>query len=81
MSRVTLTPTFISAPRTAVDRNLSKCHSESEGQIGSILARGTANCVLVISQSDVTKTCCMIAVLPDREDLKSLNYSEVLSVK
>ena len=51
MSRVTLAPTFISAPRTTVNRDLSKWHSESEGHTGSILARGTANCVLVSLQS------------------------------
>ena len=45
--------TFISAPRTAVDRDLSKWHSGSGEQVGSILARGTANCVLVILQGDV----------------------------
>ena len=39
--------------RTAVDRDLSKWHSESEGQTGLILARGSANCVLVSLQSDV----------------------------
>ena len=55
VSRVTLTPIFISAPRTAVDRNLSKWHSESKGQIGSILVGGTANCVLVLPQSDVER--------------------------
>ena len=52
-SRVTLTLTFISTSRIAVYRDLSKWYSESEGQIGSILARGTANCVLVSLQSDV----------------------------
>ena len=79
MSMLTLTSTFISAPTTAVDRNLSKWHSECKEQIGSIPARGTANCVLVISQSDDTKICCMIVVLPARENQKSSSYSEVLS--
>ena len=47
MSRVTLTHTFISAPRIEVNRNLSKWHSKSTEQNGSILARGTVNYILV----------------------------------
>ena len=43
----------MSTPRTAVDRDLSKWHFKSGGQIESILARGTVNCVLVSLQSDV----------------------------
>ena len=57
--RVTLPPTFISKLRTAVERNLNKWHSESEGQAGSILVRGTANWVLAPLQSDVRWTCCI----------------------
>ena len=46
MSRVTLAPTFIPAPRIEVNRNLSKWHSEYAKKIESILVRGTVNFIL-----------------------------------
>ena len=47
-----------------------------EGQTGSILARGTANCVLVSYQSDVKGTCCMTVVFLSRGGQKNLNCLE-----
>ena len=50
-------------------------------QIGSILARGIANCLLVTLQSNVKRTYCLITVLLDGGSWGRSIHSEVPSVE